>query len=100
MDKDFTDDDAFAVSLWAVGDAVRLKILSILPFSEDCESRSNVSEISERLGIPQPTVSHHLRVLRQAGVVKVSKKCRDCIYWIDSEEGGRLVEKLQKTLQP
>lgn len=87
-----------AVQLWAVGDEVRLKILACLPFSEDCKHRNNVTEISERLGISQPTVSHHLRVLRQAGIVNRSKMCRDCFYWINQEEGDKILEELKKVI--
>ena len=50
-----------AKQLWAVGDPVRLRILSLLPPAADCEHGNNVSTLARRLGSSQPTVSHHLR---------------------------------------
>ena len=90
--------DKLAVQLWAIGDEVRLRILAELPFSENCGKRSNVTALSERLQIPQPTISHHLRVLRQAGIVRKSKRCRDCYYYIDSKSGDDIIAQLQKVI--
>jgi DNA-binding transcriptional ArsR family regulator len=89
-----------AVQLWAIGDEVRLRILQHLPFSKDCKHRNNVTALSEQLGIPQPTISHHLRILRQAGIVKKSKLCRDCYYWIDSKACSHVVERLRAVIAP
>ena len=55
--------DAFRV----VGDAARLRILSLIA-SKDPEE-SWVGELTEALGLSQPTVSHHLRVLHDAGLI-------------------------------
>ena len=73
-----------AKQLWAVGDPVRLRILRLLPPAADCEHGNNVSMLAQRLGLSQPTVSHHLRVLRQAGLVSYRKMCRDVFYWTDT----------------
>lgn len=94
------DSEQLAVQLWAIGDAVRLRILDVLPYDEDCASRSNVKTLSERLQIPQPTISHHLRVLRQAGIVRKSKHCRDCYYSIDAAAGKRIVNQLRVVIAP
>ncbi len=72
-----------AKQLWAAGDPVRLRILQLLPQTPDCERGNNVSTLAKRLGLSQPTVSHHLRVLRQAGLVSYEKMCRDVFYWVD-----------------
>jgi len=72
-----------AKQLWAVGDPVRLRILRLLPQTPDCEHDNNVSTLAKRLGLSQPTISHHLRVLRQAGLVSYRKMCRDVFYWIE-----------------
>jgi DNA-binding transcriptional ArsR family regulator len=76
-------DDAFARQLWALGDAARLRILKLLPVSADCEHGNNVTEIAARLGLSQPTTSHHLRILRQAGFIEGRRMCRDVYYWVD-----------------
>lgn len=71
--------------LKAVADPTRLRILQLLPPTKDCERVYNVSGLAEELGVPQPTVSHHLKALYNAGLVKCDKMCRDVYYWIDHE---------------
>ncbi|MCX7711281.1 MAG: metalloregulator ArsR/SmtB family transcription factor [Clostridia bacterium] len=83
--------------LKAIGDKARLRILKLLPLTdEDCEALFNVTELSEELGIPQPTVSHHLNVLRNAGLVRNRKMCRDVYYWIDREAVDNLTSQLEQ----
>ncbi len=67
----------------ALGEPVRLQILQLLPLTESCEEVYNVSELAEALGLAQPTVSHHLCVLKKAGLVRCRKMCRDKYYWVD-----------------
>jgi len=67
----------------ALGEPVRLQILQLLPVTQDCESVYNVSELAEELKMPQPTVSHHLKILYEAGLVQNARMCRDVYYWID-----------------
>jgi len=47
----------------------RIKIIRLLRSGELC-----VCEIERSLGIPQNLVSHHLRVLREAGLVTARKE--------------------------
>ena len=47
----------------------RIKILRLLRGGEQC-----VCEIERSLGIPQNLVSHHLRVLREAGLVSARRE--------------------------
>jgi ArsR family transcriptional regulator, arsenate/arsenite/antimonite-responsive transcriptional repressor len=56
--------DAFRV----VADSARLRILSVIASKEPEESW--VGELTEALGLSQPTVSHHLRVLHEAGLLE------------------------------
>ena len=85
MGKDLTLEEMTRLSekLKAVADPTRLRILRLLPTEPDCERVYNVSELAEELKIPQPTISHHLKVLYNAGLVKSEKMCRDVYYWID-----------------
>jgi ArsR family transcriptional regulator len=54
----------------ALSDPGRVAIVNRLAGAEDvC-----VCALTAPLGLSQPTVSHHLRVLRQAGLVEVSRK--------------------------
>ena len=59
-------------SLKAAAEALRWGILTALAREELC-----VCHLTEDLGVPQPLVSHHLRILRDAGLVE-SEKWR---YW-------------------
>ena len=69
----------------ALGDSVRLRILQLLPRSAAvCDDLYCVCELSHELGIPQPTVSHHLKILKQAGIVRSVKKCSSVYYYIDA----------------
>ena len=90
--------EVLAKQLWALGDPVRLQILGILPTEPSCHNACNVSKIAERIGLSQPAISHHLRILRQAGIITNEKKCRDMIYWIDLEATGAVREQLAEVL--
>lgn len=46
----------------------------------------SVNEIVERLGLKQPQVSKHLRVLKEVGLVSVQKSGRQRLYRLNSEE--------------
>jgi ArsR family transcriptional regulator len=85
-----------AKQLWAVGDPVRLRLLRLLPRQADCEHGNNVSTLAARLGLSQPTVSHHLRVLRQAGLVTYRKMCRDVYYWMEPESSAAMLKNLEE----
>ncbi|MDG6988094.1 MAG: helix-turn-helix transcriptional regulator [Nitrososphaerota archaeon] len=59
----------------AMGESSRMKILLLLSKGEMC-----VCELESALEMPQPTVSHNLGVLEQAGLLKRSKKGRWAFY--------------------
>lgn len=60
------DAEVVARLLKAVADPVRLQIISIARCSPDGEIAA--AELQAPLGLAQPTVSHHLRVLVEAGI--------------------------------
>ena len=93
-----TDLDVLAKQLWAIGDPVRLQILRILPTEPTCENACNVSKIAERIGLSQPATSHHLRILRQAGLITNEKKCRDMIYWVQLDAADETIAALREVL--
>ena len=94
-----TTDDELAKQLWAIGDIARLNILRLLPRSTNCEHGNNVSQLAEKLGMSQPTVSHHLRILRQAGLVQNKKMCRDVFYWVDPVQAETVLAHLTSIFQ-
>ncbi len=58
----------------------RRAILSLLVLSQQ-----SVGEIERRLGMPQPTVSKHLRVLREAGFVESTVAAQRRLYRVKPE---------------
>lgn len=58
--------------LKAVADPARLQVLSLLRSREGCAAC--VCDLTEPLGLSQPTVSHHLKVLADAGLVSKEKR--------------------------
>lgn len=58
----------------------RRAILSLL-----AESQQSVGEIERRLRMPQPTVSKHLRVLREAGFVESAVDAQRRLYRLKPE---------------
>ena len=63
-----------------LGDQTRTKILSVLEKEE-----LNVSNISDLVGLPISAISHQLRVLRQAKLIKPRKVGKEVFYSLDDE---------------
>jgi ArsR family transcriptional regulator len=61
-----------ASSLKALADPARLRIISMVAAHEDGEAC--VCDLTEPLGLGQPTVSHHLKILVDAGYLSRSKR--------------------------
>jgi DNA-binding transcriptional ArsR family regulator len=65
-------------AIWpALADPTRRALLQLL-----CERARPVGELVDALGVSQPTVSKHLRVLREAGLVHVTGDAQRRIYSI------------------
>jgi ArsR family transcriptional regulator len=81
----------------ALSDPTRLEILEFLRDREKC-----VCEIIPHLGLVQPLVSRHLRIMREAGLVKDRKEGNRRLYSVtDTRIFGvtdALVPKLVETL--
>jgi ArsR family transcriptional regulator len=61
-----------ARTLKAIADPARLRLLSMIAAHEGGEAC--VCDLTEPLGLSQPTVSHHLRVLVDAGLLSRDKR--------------------------
>jgi ArsR family transcriptional regulator len=61
-----------ARSLKALADPARLRLISMVAASEGAEAC--VCDLTEPLGLSQPTVSHHLKVLTEAGYLTRSQR--------------------------
>jgi DNA-binding transcriptional ArsR family regulator len=75
MARAATTTDAFN----AVAEPRRRQILDVLAGGE-----RSVTELVERLGLSQPLVSKHLRVLREVGLVQVREDGRQRLYRLDA----------------
>jgi ArsR family transcriptional regulator, arsenate/arsenite/antimonite-responsive transcriptional repressor len=78
--------EATATLFRALGDPARVRILNMLAgCDEGC-----VCELTEPLGLSQPTVSHHLKTLTEAGVLSREQRGRLAFYSITDEARVRL----------
>ncbi|MGI9629169.1 MAG: ArsR/SmtB family transcription factor [Longimicrobiales bacterium] len=73
-----------------LADATRRRLLEMLS-----EGESSVSALVERLQMSQPSVSKHLRVLREAGLASVRKDGQRRIYRLNAEGLRELDEWLE-----
>ena len=64
----------------AIADETRQKIMS-----ECCCCWLSVNEIVEKVGFSQPTISHHLAILRDANLVKVREEGKQTFYSLNQE---------------
>lgn len=95
----------------ALGDEVRLHIIESLT---DCAFHScggsmeqeslssyglNVKQITERTSLSRPAISHHLKILKDAGLVGVSRKGTHNYYYLTIHEGTKQLMLLGSELE-
>ncbi|XNY99952.1 ArsR/SmtB family transcription factor [Micrococcus luteus] len=92
--RELTADQAevHASVLKALADPMRLRLLSHLA-ARDCETVC-ACDLVELLGISQPTVSHHMKRLVDAGLVTREQRGRWAHYTVVPEAFARLRELL------
>lgn len=59
----------------------------------------NVLEITNRMELSRPAVSHHLKLLLDAGVVSVRKEGKENYYKVELEDAIALVRELLESLE-
>jgi len=64
--------ESLARSMKALADPARLRLLSMVAAHEDGEAC--VCDLTDPLGLSQPTVSHHLKVLTEAGFLSRTRR--------------------------
>ncbi len=77
----------------ALCEDVRLKIITLLMPRELC-----VCEIIAQLNLSQPAVSHHMKILKQAGLVNDRRDGRWIFYSLDKERFMQLERLLDEQL--
>jgi ArsR family transcriptional regulator len=72
--SEFDEDDAvdLARSFAALGDPVRVRPFNLVASAGEGEVCN--CDLIEPVGRSQPTVSHHLKILREAGLVRAEKR--------------------------
>ncbi|MGI5272109.1 ArsR/SmtB family transcription factor [Nonomuraea sp. CA-218870] len=84
--------------LKAVADPVRLRLLSMIgshPGGEAC-----VCDLTDAFDLTAPTISHHLKVLRTAGLIDCERRGTWVYYWIVPGQVARLGALFTPLAQP
>jgi len=79
----------------ALADETRQKIMKIC-----CCKWSSVNEIVEHLNVTQPTVSHHLAILREAGLVNVREEGKQTFYQLNQKRLASCCTDLKLNFAP
>jgi ArsR family transcriptional regulator len=87
---------AEAALLKAVADPYRLTMLATLAAAAD---EVCVCEFTDALPLNQPTVSHHLRILREAGLVTCERRGTWVYYRLADDANARLSDALTNVFQ-
>lgn len=85
--------DKLMSQLKALCDESRIKILNLLAQRELC-----ACDFKENMDLTQPTISHHLSVLVETGLIMSEKRGRWCFYKINYDEMNNFLENLDKII--
>ena len=92
-----SEQGVFTRFLEALSDPIRMQIVFLL----HDQAQLNVGEIASRFRISRPAVSHHLKVLKDAEIVRSEKRGQENYYWLDSQRMvtalRALADKLEHT---
>lgn len=70
--------ETLATALKALSDPTRLRLVSLVAAHEDQEAC--VCDLTEPVGLSQPTVSHHLKILVESGILAREQRGRWAYY--------------------
>lgn len=77
----------------ALGDPVRLRLLSLI--ASHTGGEVCVCELTPRFELTGPTISHHLKVLRSAGLIDCERRGTWVYYWVRPAMLARLAGLLR-----
>ena len=83
-----------AATFAALSDPTRVRVMSMLAASEDGAACG--CDLEGPLGLSQPTVSHHLKVLREAGLIEGEKQGK----WVHYRIVPERLDELRLALAP
>ena len=92
------DAKAMAGMFKALSDPVRLRLLSLIASHDGGEAC--VCDLTGEFDVSQPTISHHLRVLREAGLIDCERRGTWVYYWVLPDALARLASLLEITPTP
>ncbi|MGH3684623.1 MAG: ArsR/SmtB family transcription factor [Pseudonocardiaceae bacterium] len=78
----------------ALGDPVRLRLLSMI--ASRAGGEVCVCELTPAFELSQPTISHHLKLLRQAGLIDCQRRGTWVYYWLLPEMTDKLAALLSR----
>lgn len=70
--------------LIALGDEMRQHLILVMMQSGDCNGM-RVNDIAENTRLSRPAVSHHLKILKDAGIVKMRREGTRNYYYFDAD---------------
>lgn len=88
------DAAALARVFKALGDPVRLRLLSLIASRDGGEVC--VCELTPAFDLSQPTISHHLKLLRESGLIGSQRRGTWVYYWLRPEATDRLAAALTR----
>jgi len=96
MKKEFDEDylECKAEFLRALGGTMRLKLLDIIGTKKVC-----VGEIMKQLNVPQPNISQHLTILKNAGILLKKREGRAVCYKITNPKILDLLKSVDDLLK-
>lgn len=89
------DDEALWLGLQALADPIRLRVVRLLREREQC-----VCHLTAVLGVSQATVSHHMAILRRAGLVADRRDAHWTYYRLAGDSVAVLGQALVELLAP
>ncbi|MDY3828403.1 MAG: metalloregulator ArsR/SmtB family transcription factor [Clostridium sp.] len=100
VEKLSTDFKSCQKILCALGDETRQHLILEMMKIGKC-SGVRVGEVTEKTHLSRPAVSHHLQILKEAGILKVRKKATMNFYYFDPdmESFEKLIEVLEKAIE-
>ena len=78
----------------ALGDPVRLRLLSMI--ASRAGGEVCVCELTPAFELSQPTISHHLKLLRQAKLIDCERRGTWVYYWLVPETTDKLAALLTR----
>ncbi|HOC13006.1 MAG TPA: helix-turn-helix transcriptional regulator [Propionicimonas sp.] len=85
---------ALATALKVLADPARLRLLSLIKSTEG--GRATTGVLAAQVRLTQPTVTHHLGALFEAGFVERERDGRQTWYWVSSDA----LQAIQQLLDP